>query len=52
MGLEYATFDAYHTPNTKQEIKMKNKITHSFVRCTIAFSVCNKLFKRLGLPSG
>jgi hypothetical protein len=37
----------------KIENKLKNnKINHSFVGCTIAFSVCNKLFKPLSIPRG
>jgi hypothetical protein len=44
----------FATPLTKQNEKQNQSIKHksSFVGETIAFSICNKPFKPLGLPSG
>ena len=59
-GLECVTFSAYHTlrrtycysfSNTKEKIDWKKtKLNPPFVGCTIAFNVCNKPFKPLGIP--
>jgi len=60
-GFTYAIFDTYQIPKNlhfvsplaKQKEKQNQSMKHksSFVGETIAFSICNKLFKPLGLPS-
>ena len=61
-GSKYTIFGTHQIPpnlhfasplakqNEKQNQSMKHK--SSFVGETIAFSICNKPFKPLGLPSG
>ena len=61
-GSKYTIFGSHQIPpnlhfasplakqNEKQNQSMKHK--SSFVGETIAFSICNKPFKPLGLPSG
>jgi hypothetical protein len=61
-GFTYAIFDTYQIPKNlhfvsplaKQKEKQNQSMKHksSFVGETIAFSICNKPFKSLRLPSG